>query len=285
MSADLGAAAAALAGAGWRVHPLVGKQPLLPHGLKDASGDPATVAGWWERWPLANIGIVVPDSLVVLDFDPRAGAWQSLAELEAEHGPLPVTLTVRTGGADRGEHRYFLRPPGPVAMAKLGAGIDLRLPGRHYLVAPPSRHPETAREYQWLDVTAAPAPLPSWLAAMLRPPRPAPVTRAPLTGSGDRPGDTLAASVTWAQILAPCGWTSAGSRGEVGFWRRPGKVGGTISATTNALGTNRFHVFSSNAAPFDPDRSYSKFAALAMLEHGGDFAAAARALRREVAPV
>jgi putative DNA primase/helicase len=101
----------------------------------------------------------------------------------------------------------------------------------------------------------------------------------------DRPGDTLAASVTWAQILTPHAWTSAGSRGAVGFWRRPGKAAGTISATTNALGTNRFHVFSSNAAPFDPDTSYSKFAALAMLEHGGDFAAAARALRREVAPV
>jgi hypothetical protein len=277
----MGAAALDLAAAGWQVIPLRGKVPLTEHGLLDASSDPEQIRRWWSLWPTANIGVVVPDSLIVLDFDPRAGAWSSLEDLEAEHDPLPVTLTVRTGGADRGEHRYFLCPRGPVAMAKVGAGIDLRLPGRHYLVAPPSVHPETGHPYAWLDATVPPAPLPPWLAAMLRPPRPAPVTRGGLRSSGDRPGDLLAASVSWTEILAPHGWTFAGSRVDVGYWRRPGKVGGTVSATTNALGSDRLHVFSSNAAPFDADTSYSKFGALAVLEHGGDYAAAARALRRE----
>jgi hypothetical protein len=179
MTANLSDSAVALARAGWKVHPLVGKQPLLPHGLKGASGDPATVAGWWARWPRANIGVVVPDSLVVLDFDPRAGAWETLEALEAEHGHLPPTLAVRTGGADRGEHRYYLRPPGRVAMAKLGAGIDLRLPGRHYLVAPPSRHPETGRAYEWLDASVPPAPVPPWLA-------PCSALRDPLRSPGRR---------------------------------------------------------------------------------------------------
>jgi putative DNA primase/helicase len=91
----------------------------------------------------------------------------------------------------------------------------------------------------------------------------------------------LAASVTWRDILEPHGWTFAGTRGEVAYWRKPGKRSAGISATTNALGTDRLHVFSTGAAPFEPDTSYTKFCAFSVLEHGGDFAAAARALRRE----
>jgi hypothetical protein len=37
-------------------------------------------------------------------------------------------------------------------------------------------------------------------------------------------------------------------------------------------------VFSSNAWPFEPQTAYSKFAAYALLEHHGDFRAAARLL-------
>jgi len=43
-------------------------------------------------------------------------------------------------------------------------------------------------------------------------------------------------------------------------------------------------VFSSSAAPFEPDTSYGKFAAFALVEHEGDFSAAARALRNEAVP-
>ena len=136
--------------------------------------------------------------------------------------------------------------------------------------------------YEWLDPTVSPVPPPSWL-RMLRPPAQPPVTpRNPaLKHDGDRPGDLLAASTSWHEILEPIGWTLVGSRGNVGHWRRPGKLGGTISATTNARGTDRLHVFSSNASPFEPDTSYTKFAAFALLAHGGNFSAAARALRTE----
>jgi hypothetical protein len=272
-----------LARSGWPVLPLHGKVPCTLHGLRDASMDAEQVHQWWKRYPGANIGARMPESLFVVDLDPRAGAWESLARLEDEHDRLPVTLTVRTGGADRGEHRYYLRPPGPLAMAKLGAGIDLRLPGRHYCVMPPSIHPASRLTYEWIDAAVRPALPPAWLVAMLRPPpRAVPTNRPPIRGEGERPGDVLAAAITWRDLLEPHGWTFAGSRGDVSYWRRPGKVGGTISATTNALATDRLHIFSSNAEPLKPDESYSKFGAFALLEHAGDFSAAARALRREV---
>jgi hypothetical protein len=53
------------------------------------------------------------------------------------------------------------------------------------------------------------------------------------------------------------------------------------SATTDYAGSELLHVFSSNAAPFDQDTAYTKFHAFALLEHDGDFRAAARALARE----
>lgn len=62
-------------------------------------------------------------------------------------------------------------------------------------------------------------------------------------------------------------------------WRRPGKDRG-FSATWDVV-PGKFFVFSSNAAQFDPDTSYSPFAVYALLEHGGDFAAAAAALRAD----
>jgi hypothetical protein len=65
------------------------------------------------------------------------------------------------------------------------------------------------------------------------------------------------------------------------YWRRPGKAIGH-SATTGYLrarnGAEKFFCFSSNGFPFEPQQSYSRFAVYAWLNHGGDFAAAARAM-------
>ncbi len=94
-----------------------------------------------------------------------------------------------------------------------------------------------------------------------------------------RPGDDFDGRASWAEVLEPHGWTHVFDRGEVGYWRRPGKTMG-ISATTNHGGRDRLYVFTSST-PFHPDRAYSKFACVAILEYGGDFASAARALEHQ----
>ena len=96
--------------------------------------------------------------------------------------------------------------------------------------------------------------------------------------TGNRPGDDFNRRATWEEVLIPHGWQVAYQRGEVTAWRRPGKTTG-ISATTNHGGSDLFWPFSSSTV-FEAQRSYDKFAAVAVLEHGGDFAAAAEALRR-----
>jgi hypothetical protein len=93
---------------------------------------------------------------------------------------------------------------------------------------------------------------------------------------GDRPGDDFARRTTWPELLEPHGWILVYERDDVTYWRRPGKLQG-VSGSSNFGGSDLFFCFTSSTC-FAPDRSYSKFGAFAMLEHGGDFAAAAAAL-------
>ena len=40
---------------GCPVFPVIDKKPRTEHGFHDATTDPATIRGWWERWPDAGI--------------------------------------------------------------------------------------------------------------------------------------------------------------------------------------------------------------------------------------
>jgi hypothetical protein len=102
--------------------------------------------------------------------------------------------------------------------------------------------------------------------------RPGPTSGEP----AGRPGDDFNARANWREILEPHGWNLIYQRGEVGYWRRPGKNLG-ISATTNYEGSDLLYVFSSSTS-FEPERGYSKFSAYALLEHGGNYVAAAKDL-------
>jgi putative DNA primase/helicase len=115
--------------------------------------------------------------------------------------------------------------------------------------------------------------------------------RKPEAGSPDnngdlRPGDDFnRRGPDWQDLLGPHGWEVTYQAGGVRYWRRPGKDGRCWSATTGFCkgkdGADLFHVFSSNAEPFRQRGSYSKWRAFALLEHCGDFKAAARDLAKQ----
>jgi len=100
---------------------------------------------------------------------------------------------------------------------------------------------------------------------------------APETHEG-RPGDDFNARGDISALLERHGWTLLGQSDGNTLWRRPGKSEGGQSATFNG---DVFYVFSSNAAPFESEKGYSKFQVYATLECGGDFTAAAERLRSE----
>ncbi|MCC7542371.1 MAG: bifunctional DNA primase/polymerase [Deltaproteobacteria bacterium] len=150
-----------------KVHDAAGKHPRIKEWQKHASRDRKTVRAWWARWPGSNVGMAMggDERLVALDVDGAPGR-ESLAALEAAHGPLPVTLTSRSGRADGGEHRIF-RCPEALELphvknraGKIGRGLDARAQGGQIVVAP-SVHKSGGR-YAW-TVEAEIAELPRWL--------------------------------------------------------------------------------------------------------------------------
>ena len=98
--------------------------------------------------------------------------------------------------------------------------------------------------------------------------------------AGQRPGDLFEndRGVTWESLLAPVGWelVRTDERGE-GYWRHPGKVGPSHSATTNADGTNRLWCFSASSG-LPTERYLTRFEFYVFTNHGGDFKSAAKAL-------
>lgn len=266
------AAALDYAAAGWRVFPLRPgeKRPATENGFHNASDDPNDIGAWWRRWPSANIGLVIPAGVVLVDLDPRNGSEHTVADLVERHGPLPSTLTQHTAGG--GMHLFYAHPGGDLR-ASAGAGIDVKAKG--YAVAAPSTI--GGRSYRWVEPDAPVAPMPEWLAALVRQPlRPIPHVPRFAKVDGDRPGDAFNLSTTWEQILEPAGWQRTGHRGEVTYWRRPNKRRPGVSATTT---DHTLYVFSTEAHPLEPGRPYDRFGAFACLYHGGSFPAAARALR------
>jgi hypothetical protein len=98
------------------------------------------------------------------------------------------------------------------------------------------------------------------------------------TATGEKPGDDFNAKATWKEILEPIGWKIVFTNNGVTYWRRPGKDVG-ISATTGRNDGDNLFVFTTSTT-FEAEKPYSKFAAFAHLNHGGDFSAAAKALRQ-----
>ena len=94
------------------------------------------------------------------------------------------------------------------------------------------------------------------------------------SNNAHRPGDDFNSRGAVRDVLRQHGWSLARG-GENEYWRRPGKTSGW-SAT---LKGHTFYVFSSNAAPFEPNQHYSPFAVYTLLDHGGDYEQAARSLR------
>lgn len=255
----------------------------LCHGLLAATSDLEQVAKWWTRWPMANIGARVPRSLVVLDVDPRHGGHEQLAQLEAEHGALPPTRTSYSGRGDGGHHRWFLHPGGKPSASRLGAGLDLKTYAG-YVLLPPSRHPATGRPYWWGEPLADPVAMSAWFRRLLQPPAPRPPVHLVNTfraDDGPSIADAYSTQTSWRQILEPHGWTCPDLDPEAdgARWRHP-----SASHQVSASIRHGCLFVYSQATDFEATEAgdphgYTKFRAYAVLDHGGDLSAAAKALR------
>ncbi|QJW98615.1 AAA family ATPase [Frigoriglobus tundricola] len=284
----------------------------------DTPPSEAELVEWFGRGPSGGLGVPggpASGNLSVLDFE-TAEIWSEwLARVPAslrehveacplartpgggahlyvrlDHPTKGVTLAERPGGTDdRG------RPRTRTLIETRAHGGQVLAPG-----CPPECHP-LRRPYTWERaawVDGGPnhvVPVEVWvewleLAAGLtqverKRAEPKPDTRPRGASSADDPGTDFNHRGTWAETgLFAAGWELARDYGDDrGLVRRPGKkvgVSGSLGVCSSAANHwPLFHCFTSSAAPFEPGGNYDRFGVYTRLEHGGDFKAAAHALR------
>ncbi len=271
--------------------------------------DDATIVAWFAKKDRPGIAIIcgaISGNLEIIDGDDRAtfenfhgAAIQAVPKIA--NSPLIETpsggfhLIYRCAGAVAGNQKLAERP---LEGGKRETLLETRGEGGYALTvgSPPECH-ELRKPYRLLKGKFEDIPVLteeeraallacaasfSELPTVTGEDQSAESERSPsgtaVSADRERPGDDFNRRASWSETLTPHGWQSMRVSDGVEFWRRPGKNQCGWSATTNYRGNGLLHVFSSNAAPFEEGRSYSKFAALALLEYGGDFRAAARRL-------
>jgi hypothetical protein len=270
------------------------------------------IGGWYAngRTGVGFITGAVSDDLEALDFDERETYLQYRALAEAA-GLGPVLDRVREGYLEEtpggGVHLLYRcsEISGNTKLAKrpkrleemqhpkdtIKTLIETRGEGG-YIVAAPSNgrvHPSGGAYRQVKGgvatiVTITPEEREEFHALArtfdLMPKTEARGGRSAHTGSdGERPGDAYIASSPDVQgLLERHGWRVVYEKNGVVYLRRPSKDRG-ISATLGFVGPGVFFPFTTSSA-FESERCYSPFAVYAVLEHGGDFRAAAKALRK-----
>lgn len=280
---------------------------------------PEQLRRWFDGtgWGLGVVGGAVSGGLVGLDVEGRAlteGVWTAYLDLATASGLGPVLARVAAGytemTASGGVHllwriddgqgvasmKLAKRPATDTELAenpkdKFKTLIETKSEGGFLILAPTAGtvHPE---HKAWVLAQGGPGTIATLtreesdalldIARMLdQVPRTEPDVPMPRAGTpteGERPGDDYENRTDWAEILRPAGWEHISTHGGTRYWRRPGKTVGISATTGHAADRDRLYVFTTSTE-FTELKPYTKFAAYAVLEHGGDHAAAAKTLR------
>lgn len=149
------------------------KTPLISNGFKGATRFKHIISRWFSDWPDAAVGLPTGKDagFFVLDIDAKPGAangFDWLAEMEAEHGPLPETA--RVASPNGGMHYLFKYVDGTRNRGNLGAGADIRSEGGYVCAA--GSVMSDGRAYRWVeqpDPNKIPpiADAPAWLLELI----------------------------------------------------------------------------------------------------------------------
>lgn len=260
-----------------------------------------------QVYGVATIGGRVSGGLELIDFDEDAervfAEWCDLVELQRPGLVDRLTISTTPRGGFHVRYRCDGDVPGnqKLAMREKSVLVETRGEGGYALApgCPPSCH-KTSGLYEHLrgpklsevqTITADERLILIRCAQALDEgvpdEKPAAAAMRGPAGTGLSPGDDFnARGPDWETILVS--WSMVRSAGAVRYWRRPGKDDAGISATTGRCTSPKsgelIAIFSSNAAPFEGPRAgkscscYSKFAAYTLINHGGNYKSAAKAL-------
>jgi putative DNA primase/helicase len=135
----------------------------------DATNDPDKIRADRRTFGRSNIGVPTgPDNgFFVVDADTIAGGHAAdgiaaLADLEAKHGTLPVTLTARSPS---GSIHYYFKYPAHMRVggsrSKIAPGVDI-CGDKNMVIVPPSVKGDGGA-YEWINPGVCIADAPTWL--------------------------------------------------------------------------------------------------------------------------
>ena len=254
------------------------------HGIGVLCG---AVSGNLEMLEVEAAGVdLLPQVTAAMTDHGLAQVWQAIATGYAEATPNGgIHWLIRVDGTPLPNRKIARRPiTGGVQVL-----FETRGEGGWVVVAPSNggTHP-TGRP--WAMLTGSPATIPTlsvddrdavYAVLSLFDEMPTAVDAPPVERSpsdGLRPGDDYNMRADWADILT--GWTRVRRMGAGYAWRRPGKNEGISATTGQADDADRLYVFTTSTE-LPSEKALTKFATYTHLRHGGDYAAAARALRAD----
>lgn len=276
-------------GYGLSVIPVRDKMPTI-QSWKEYQTTPVSApiaAKWGIEGGIACICGKVSGGLVCVDFDVKNGnQFDNWTRLVTEQYPEILSKVVIENTPSGGYHVVF-RTDKPIKNLKLAhnkdrlATIETRGEGGYFVCAPTSGYSLYFGEFGniarltedeteiLLSVAASLSEYHEERQNITKPPE--------MAREGDiTPFDDYDHRHDLIGLLASHGWTLQFKRGETVYFQRPGKKGRGISATWNAV-PDRFYVFSTSTQ-FENNHVYKPSAVYAILEHGGDYSAAAKAL-------
>ncbi|WP_180051526.1 bifunctional DNA primase/polymerase [Acinetobacter sp. YH12211] len=152
---------------GWKITqlPKRGKRPILNNWRNKPIESISQVESVWGNNPEFNIGLLCSNNgLVCVDVDllkpedppEMLDGFQELAILENHYGFKCVSTVAQVSGSG-GKHFFFKAPAGVEFVGnptnpetgKPCKKIDIRF--NHQIVVEPSIHPDTGKQYQWID--------------------------------------------------------------------------------------------------------------------------------------
>lgn len=191
---------------------------------------------------------------------------RAAARLKLHYGPLgDLARVLRLPGTLNRK----LGTPGGVAMSRLTSVTDRRYTWGEMIGMVERAEERTRRAEPRKPAPAVVQPLSRGQGAAGSPGSADP--DRPRLVQANSPIDDFNARADWlTDIMEPAGWQFAMRVGAELRITRPGKdVTAGWSATINGTGADTMHVFSSDAAPFEPDENYTKAGAWRELHHGG----------------
>jgi hypothetical protein len=247
-----------------------------------------TEAGKWFK-NAANIAVIcgaVSGNLEGIDFDNNAaalGEWSKLIEEKAP-GLFGKLVFQKTPHGAHVFYRCQSPIPGNLKLAMLNKNevlIETRGEGGYILMSPSKGYELKQGDFTRLSVLTPEErniliESARELNQYFKPQNTQKGTQASTSPSELLPGQDYDERADIRALLLKHGWTQGGT-GQDGRerWVRPGKGKGYSATLTDG---KIFYVFSSNGEPFETGKGYGPFGVYTILEHGGDFRAATRAL-------